>query len=232
LSAFRERGCWVRGTGPQIDRRREAARNEKARPFLEVWLSSAGVILVAAAVSGCAVSQQATSSLSQIAASSSLQPSASPPPSVTATASSLPTATPSPTLSGYSSSTPLAIPTPTWAAVSIAVPTCCQVAVPVGWVLGGPTDNGTYLFQPSNEPTVSFQNVGPATSCPSEPSAGTSTMAINGQLVTLTFGFGGDVVSAEVVVGSSCIDVSGAGVLDSPDLILVEQILSSIEPPT
>jgi hypothetical protein len=57
-------------------------------------------------------------------------------------------------------------------------------------------------------------------------------MAIDGQLVTLTVG--GDAVEAEVVVGSSCLNVGGDGggdgVLDSPDLLLVEQILSTIQP--
>lgn len=56
-------------------------------------------------------------------------------------------------------------------------------------------------------------------------------MAINGQVVTLWSTFDGGAVHADVVVGSSRIDVAGDGFLYSPaGPLLVEQIMSSVEP--
>jgi hypothetical protein len=95
--------------------------------------------------------------------------------------------------------------------------------------------------------SADFQDVGPATSCPSEPASvtsigegfavtGTVVLTINSEAVTVWFTSDGDAgderIDTDVVVGTSCVDVGGAedGVASRANRLTLEQIMSSVQP--
>ena len=232
--------------GPEWRHRgRERVRSEAAgvpgrgRRRTGAGISLAVAVVLAVIGSGCGRPQAPGTDLPQHVVSTTLTPK--PSPSVVAT----PTLTPTPKPVGSTPAPEITADANPLTQVPITV--WCMVSFPSDWTVSSPTD-GAYVAEGSNPLlTANFQVVGPSTGCPSEPASVENrgegitiddriTLTINGGSVTAWFTSGADPtyqnVDADVVVGTSCVDVGGLelGVASSANRTMLENIMESVQP--